>query len=411
MNKRAKGFVLVTTLLIVVVLMVLIEPYVMRVATEYRLMSKMRDSYVALNVAEAGIEHAIWEIRYNGRDFDGNYDVDGTGNQTWTLQNVAFSDPCGVIGAYDVTVLLPINTTVNIITATSHVPNIASQKETKTVRATYNASQFAFTHAIASTYNSADGNPSINMQGSVSTDSYDSSLGPYNPETAGHEGSIISNGKISLGGNVYVDGNANPGPGFDFPDTPPPPVNGTYDTLAAPFEVAPIEDELIQSVQAVNDNEDITIVKGANPAEPYTGGTDLDLEAGATLILPSGTYYFSSIKTGSNSQIIVSGPSVIYVTGNIAIAGAGIINSTGLPRDLSIRSTGSDIKLTGTSDYCGTIYAPNATVKVSGTLNLYGAIVSGKSVDTGTAVIHYDINLLNTVSGPANGMMLSWIEQ
>jgi len=79
-----RGFVLVMTLLFASLLVILIVPYISRVSTEYNLMSKMCNSNIAFNVAEAGIERAIWEIPWGGKFTTAPWTVSGSG---WTTRS------------------------------------------------------------------------------------------------------------------------------------------------------------------------------------------------------------------------------------------------------------------------------------------------------------------------------------
>jgi hypothetical protein len=48
------------------------------------------------------------------------------------------------------------------------------------------------------------------------------------------------------------------------------------------------------------------------------------------------------------------------------------------------------------------VYAPNATAKIAGGSDLYGAIVVNKLLETGGASIHYDRHLQTTQMTPGN---------
>ena len=402
-----KGFVLVTSLLAVSIMVLIALPYTTRTATEYRLMSKMLSSSIAIDIAEAGADRAIWEICYNNSAFPGWTYATPSGNQTWTLSNEPFRDRNNnTIGYYDVTVLLPAGTTTQTITSIAYIPNKASPTETKRVTVTYAGGQYHFSHGIAA----AGNNPNITIGGNVRIDSYDSSVGPYgsSSQTRTREGNVACNGPITMGGNAYVYGNANPGPNHPFSGTPQ--VSGSYATLSAPITVSPIPASTINAARVSNNNNNMTITSGSTAA-PYAGGTSLMVSSNNILTIPGGTYYFTSILIAGNARVNVTGPSIIYVDGGtVTIGGNGIING-GVPANLGIYSTGNSIILAGNSSYVGTVYAPNATVTIGGNDNFYGAIVCGSNVDGGNASIHFDLALLNANTAPSNFRAASWIEQ
>ena len=51
------------------------------------------------------------------------------------------------------------------------------------------------------------------------------------------------------------------------------------------------------------------------------------------------------------------------------------------------------ITITGTSDYIGTIYAPNAAVNLQGNGTTNGAIIGSTTTVSGSGVFHYDTKL------------------
>ncbi|GAF75329.1 unnamed protein product, partial [marine sediment metagenome] len=63
-NQEEKGVVLVISLLITVALLILITPFLFKLSGEYRNTDRTFKSLAALNLAEAGVERAIWELNY-----------------------------------------------------------------------------------------------------------------------------------------------------------------------------------------------------------------------------------------------------------------------------------------------------------------------------------------------------------
>jgi hypothetical protein len=395
---RRQGFVLISALLITSVLLLLLLPYASRVLTDFKLTSIVNNSTAAVNLAEAGAERAIWEIRYNNKMSD------------FTIPVSSFQPSTGaIIGEYEVAVTFVGNSAT--IISYGYVPSKSSYKTRKTIMLTYSISR-AFEKGVAALN-------SITMSGQASTDSYDSSLGAYNlllPDgtyNIGQEGDIASNGAITLGANTVINGDANPGEGYPFTGTPP--VSGSYGTLQAPLVIDPII--LPANISTVNDNGLIDIPVTDPPTTIFTSGTNNLVLSGTTQIgLPAGTYYFTSITMSGQSSINVTGATTIYIDAasggvvDVNITGQGVVNNTGSPGNLIIYYTGSSIKLAGQASFSGAIYAPQATVTMSGQADIYGSIVCGSNVDSGQAAIHYDKNLVNVMPSFVSSKVTSWQE-
>ncbi len=88
-------------------------------------------------------------------------------------------------------------------------------------------------------------------------------------------------------------------------------------------------------------------------------------------------------------------PVKLYVLADLHLGGAGIIAAQPCqPTRLAIYYAGTaDADYTGSGAFCGTIYAPNATVNLAGGTTIYGA-VSGLNVRSqGDVTVHYDLAL------------------
>ena len=392
-----KGFILVLSLLTASVILILVIPYISRVVADYRFTTKIYNSTAALDLAEAGIERALWEIGYNSMGFTGWAAVtDGDGNTTRTISVNSFQTSTGdTIGDYTVSAWISADGLSSTVTSTGYAPNQVSQDAKRTVRVT--CARNNFSKAIISLNG-------ITMSGQAYTDSYDSSLGPYSAQPHTQNGDIATNGAISLSGGAYVNGDANPGADYPFSGTPS--VSGSYGTLQSPIVVAPIPSSTMDAARLSNDNGNIIYAPYQNPLSGYA----FSVGSQSTITFPGGTYYFTSISIGSQSTINVTGPSTIYVDGGtVTISGQGVVNS-GSPANFVLYSTGASITLSGQSAFVGAIYAPSATVTLSGQENFYGSIICGANLDSGQAAIHYDLSLSNVAPVFANNRVTSWQE-
>ena len=398
-----RGIMLITTLLVTVVLTMISLPYIARIATDYKLTSKFYNSTVALNLAEAGVERAIW-CNNNGSFSGWSQSTDGDGNTVYSISVNAFKTVDNVtMGDYTVTAVISNNGMTAAITSASYVPNRTSADETKAINVTYTKNNFG--RAITSLGN-------ISLSGAPVVDSYDSSLGPYNKKTATSHGDIACNGSITLSGSPNVYGSANPGPGHPFPTTGWPYsqiqkfVSGTYGTLQSPLVVDPIPASAIDAARASNNNANIVHDENWSPLSGYA----LTVDGSHTITLPSGTYYFTSISVINSGQVNIGGPVIIYVdAGNISLGGAGMVNP-GQPRNLQIYSTGSSITDSNSADLVAAVYAPNATVSITGSADFYGSLTCGSETLANSGQIHFDTNLLNVSPVFSSSRAYSWKE-
>lgn len=455
-NNR-KSFVLVASLLTASILVILVLAYITRVVADYKFTTKIHNLTAAIDIAETGIERALWEIQHNGGAFNNpwNTTIHGDGTVTSTLSVNSFKNQAGgSMGDYTVDVWIAADKMTATATSTGYVPNRTSPEGKRKIKVVYARHNFA--RAIAAL-------TSVTMSGQAMTDSYDSSLGAYAAQPHTKQGDVITNGTIGLSGQVKINGDANPGPGHPFPPSPPPSnyITGTYGTLAAPFTVDPIPASTIPTiVKTINDNGNIQKGRSTDPS-PLNGNA-LSVSSQNTITLPGGTYYFTSVSASSQSIMNVTGPSTIYVDsggfntsgqsivnitrsstisiyngtlstsgqatiniskgagdtngttvytygGDMNISGQGIVNN-GVPKDLLMYSTGSSISLSGQAAFTGAIYAPNAKVTLSGQDNFFGSIICGTDVDSGQAKIHFDLDLLNVSPVFASNRITSWQE-
>lgn len=227
--------------------------------------------------------------------------------------------------------------------------------------------------------------------GSIYTDSYDSTESTYDSLTAGDDGDICSGGSITLSGSFDINGDVMAGFGHPFT------IKGnsgttTGLTTSSVDEVPEFPVELGDVVYS-NDNDLIGLTDdGRSPWKK--AGWNLDIQGTDNLTLDPGTYYFDSMTIGGGSSLTVVGPTTIYVSGAVKASGGTIVNETQDPANLTILSTGSELKLGGGTAFYGTIVAPYADVVLSGSSSsFYGALV-GKTVDfNGGFEIHIDESL------------------
>src|SRR5205809_2790695 len=151
-----------------------------------------------------------------------------------------------------------------------------------------------------------------------------------------------------------------------------------------------------------------------------------------TWLLGSGNYQMGSVSISGGRTMYVTGNATLYVNGNFSTSGSGglyiaqgaslklyiagtgsfsgngIVNNAGLARSLSIYGLNScrSIAYSGTSEFIGTVYAPHADFKFSGSSGAFGAF-TGETINvSGGAHVAYDEDLRNT----GDFVMESWNE-
>lgn len=219
------------------------------------------------------------------------------------------------------------------------------------------------------------------ISGNGSTDSFDGSAGRYSRNSAGSNGSVASNGDVTLSGSGQVRGDAHPGASRQVYGASA--VTGNTSQLSSPLSYPPTDPG---TAATVNDN-------GSIPSQYLTAGGGFSVGSKGTVNLKEGTYYFKDFTLGANATLNVRGPVTIYVTGNMTLGGNTDVTSN-LAKDLKIRVLGSGtVTLSGTSELYADVYAPLARVEVTSNADLYGSVIGRTLEITGNGNIHYDESL------------------
>ena len=125
----------------------------------------------------------------------------------------------------------------------------------------------------------------------------------------------------------------------------------------------------------------------------------------------------SSIAMRGSSQITIAntGTLQVWVAGTVDIKGNGVVNSTSDATRLALYGlpTCTSISLVGNASWTGTIYAPQADFKSSGSGNdnydVVGAVIVNTVFMNGRFQFHYDENLGR--NGPSGSFVISsWVE-
>jgi hypothetical protein len=286
----------------------------------------------------------------------------------------------------------------------------------------------------------------LRFAGGGTTDSYDSScILTTCPGTQSYGGNVGTNGNMTLGGSTTTINGSLSTPrsgvgscasgaaetvagGATLTDG----ITGLPQTIAYQPPAAPVpattggNDNIVNdagcngtpgcTVTAANSLYTLTPTCASTNGVCAAGNTptyrDLSLGGGGALVphvfqFTAGTYNINSISlTSSNASIsILSGPVIFNIGGvglssgqdAVSLAGGSVTNATLNPLNLQIQYAGTNgVQMAGGTGSSAVIYAPNATVTITGGSDFYGSVI-GYSVNVpGGAHIHYDRNLQNT---------------
>lgn len=245
---------------------------------------------------------------------------------------------------------------------------------------------------------------SLNFDKNTCIDSYNSDSGTYAATQITKDGDIGTNGNIMTSTGVTIGGDAKTAEG------------GTI-TLGAGSKVlgdtSTTQDSVNLTIIPQSEYDWAESVSGAPAGLSGTGYTynpgtkTLTTGASGSVILQSGTYFFSSITLGKLSNIALApGADVtIYVTGDVLLGQYSNVNVGGNPLDLQIFSQNGSLDFSQYNNFYGTFYGPNGHIQFDQTTNVYGSVV-GKSIklDQG-ACFHYDRSL-SRVKHRTTGEML-----
>jgi type II secretory pathway pseudopilin PulG len=386
-SSQKRGFMLVTSVLVIMVLGIIGAALFMRHTAFMNAVTRNANQIVAFNVAEAGLDQAITSLRNQigtGQTYSGTggFVTMNVGNVQGRYQTVVCPPTCSYSsGSGTVTLTQPTSADVYLVESVGQATDgrdITSVHEERTVRA-YITKQYdpLFKYAVFS-------NGVIKMTGNATTDAYDSSLGSYSSQPMQVDGDIRTNstsaGAIELSGsNVKINGDATIGEGGN--------VN-----LAITGDSGTTSKVAGQKIVA---SSNVTYpVISPDPAATYQ-----TLPASGNL---SGSYLTNTLTVDKDSNYVVTGRTIIYTTGvNISGKGTLNMNDNSVPGNLLIYVSGSgddvSIDLTGQGKLSAAIYAPLATVENKGQGEVFGAIIAAQYKQTGNAALHFDKNLMTLI--------------
>jgi len=166
----------------------------------------------------------------------------------------------------------------------------------------------------------------------------------------------------------------------------------------------------VADAQTHNHNADVGLNK--NKLKAMIGDVTLELPCGRFYLAGVGGVGKLTIKVDGRTALFVDGDFIltgdmeldigdkgeldVFVAGNLALTGANDFGDQIRPAKIRFYVAGlQDVTITGSSGFVGNLYAPHATVVLTGASYVYGAVFAGNFLAMGDTGIHYDREILN----------------
>jgi hypothetical protein len=340
----------------------------------------------AFQLAEAGIEKALWDLNQpNGW-------LTYAGSPDLTLQG----------GTLDITIYpAPANrgvfTDTLTVIATGVLPSAQiGRTHSCAIRMVTHKDPRYFAYAIFGNSEVTVGNGTVRLM----ADSYDSDDGAYGGGNTAGNADIATNSSASNSIKILPQGEVYGNVSVGIDASPPESVVSNQGAITG----------TISNLEVTNMLPGVTTV----PAGAIELG-DVWLEADQELVLDPGVYHMTDCEIFGSAQITCNGKVVLYIdqtadtaTPDVRIGGNGIVNTSQIPANLTIYCAPDVVSFTVSGNaaiYAG-IYAPQADI-VMNSGAIYGSVVGETVALNGTnSHIHYDEALRDHTNPHA--VMRSW---
>ena len=427
-RRRTRGSALIVTSVIAALIGISLQSYLSFVAAQNRSVVRSLAWTSAIPILEAGIEEAL--VHVNNNLSSTNWAVDG-----WVQSGVTFTKRRQLSEGY-----------YSVIISNQMPPTIFASGFAPLPLAT---SEYVSRSAVVTTMK--DGmfmkamvaKGTINMNGNnIRTDSFDSgnplysTNGQYTASKAKDNGDVATNSGLANSlnvGNANVFGRVATGPGGSISIG----ANGSVGSKA--WQAA--GNTGIQTGWSANDMNvsfpDISAPFSGGYSTPTRGEVD---DVDYTYVLSSGNYQLASLRLTGSDKVLVRGNAVLYVTGNLdmagqsqiivrtnstlklyvggasaSIGGNGVANQAGNASAFSYWGLPSNtsLSMSGTAGFVGSVYAPSASFTLGGggrdTFDFIGASVTGTVTFNGHYSFHYD-EMLGRTGASRGYVVTSWNE-
>jgi len=410
-----RGSVLIVALLISALIAVSLASYLSLNLSSTRLAKRSFDSYAALNVAEAGTEEGVWSFnRAAVSDPEAWQGWTGNGSASWKKfpDFTLGSGTSGWVKVYIENVNPPPGTNPKVV-AQSNVsapgsPAVQRMIEVTLRRRSHFANGlvakdsvvFSGTNATVDSWNSdPDHNPATapvdysttvrQDHGSVASTSVLNTAVSVNQ---GHVWGYVATGGAApaVGASGTVRGATTAAGVKVDPSRVSTDFSADFPVITAPTNGTPIA-SLGTTLGTVGQT-----TRWRTSGLVLSGNNILTIRGDVILVLTAGSGAQAISVTGNAGINIPAGSTfVVYVEGNVKIAGNGLGNSNIQPVTCQLWGTnpsqaGQDIQIAGNGALRVVLYAPLGDVKINGNGDVMGSIVARTITLVGNAAFHYD---------------------
>jgi len=371
----------------------------------------------AMNMAESGLEEAVWSFnRAQAGDpnaWDGWNTTDGlTARRTFTDFSLG-AHASGVVKVYVERFDPPANVPPKVAAfATVTLPG-TSNVITKMVEVRMRRRSYFATGLVAKDNMTFSGN-NVSVDSWISNPDSDPTTPavPYSPAVRRDKGSIggasitstLSIGNADIWGTASVGGSTTAAITVGSNG-----IVGPFGTGSGTKNPASLATDFSANLETLTNPAGGTALASL-AATLGTAGTptvwrtpsisnSLTVYGDVTLVLTAPAGLSAIDLTGTEGITLAAGATLtIYTAGDVKIAGNGLLNPNSAPETFQLWGTSTspaaqDIQIAGNGALKGIIYAPNAFIKINGNGDVMGAVV-GKEVNlTGNAAFHYDESL------------------
>lgn len=432
-RRAARGSVLIVAMLFAALLALALGSFVDLNTNSLRLAHRSFYAAEAVNMAEAGLEEAIWA--FNQAQAGDSAAWSGWDTSSGAKATRVFTDftlGTNVTGAVRVYVdhfnpvagVQPRVLARATITQPHGAAEISRLLEVRLKRRSLFAAGIIARDNIHFSGNTA----SVDSWNSDPDNSTSTAAVPYTASVRRDKGSVAA---VSVTAEVWI-GNADiwgtaavGGPSSTAIRLGHNGVVGSFGTPNGTKDPASIGTDFTANLEVIAAPTDGTVLASLGATLGAAGTTtrwrtqriseDLTVYGHVTLVLTAGSGVEAISLTGNEGITLMPGATLtIYVEGDVKLGGNGLLNPDNQPLAVQIWGTntspmGQDIDIAGNGALKAIVYAPNASVKLNGNGDLMGAVV-GKDVEiTGNAAFHYDESLADWGANTAYGVVV-WRE-
>lgn len=395
--KCQNGQMVIVALVILTFVLILVGTLFGRTAQFLRFGGNNLRQEQAINLAEAGVDYAIWQLNENAGVF------------APPTQNVILST-----GEVDVTVET-VDTTNKTITSTGYFPQKANYRSKNTIKlnSNVNTTQVEFHYGIQT---GSGGVVDLTGGSVVNGNVWAGCPSPCDPIT-----NIVGSGNSNINGQARATGTISAAPGLSVN---PEPNNRFPNRPQSEAPALPVVDYQVwkdEAGTAVCDADD-GVISGTQNLGPCRQTGNLTIQSGAVVTVTGTIYVTGNLTITSNntrfklSDTYGSYEAVVLSDGIITVAGGGVVEANNAnPKGYILLATtcpdttcNPDSMIISGGTQTGIFYVLLGRANLSGSVHLTG-LVAKTAIMTGGATLDYDTGLANSsfTSGPGGSWQVA----